>query len=146
MPYLRKLVLIAGLAAVAGGCAAPANSAKTTAPPARTPARRPAASDKRFVIASQLHGILHVVSVLSSHQADGYLAIQVNVQNLTDAAQRFNYRIEWFDKEGALLPLASQGSIPWMLLARETSSVVATAPTPMAEDFGIAFVPAVNGE
>ena len=103
-------------------------------------------SDKRYLIAPQLHGLLRVVGVRFRRLANGYLTIQVNLQNLTDAPQRFNYRIEWFDKDGALLPLASQAYVPWMLMAREVSSVVATAPTPMAEDFGIAFVPAPNPE
>jgi hypothetical protein len=147
MPDLKKLACMVGLAALAGGCATSAGTAKTPAPAApvaQVPSQRPDASDKRFVIASQLHGLLHVVSVRSWRLANGYLTIQVNLQNLTDAPQRFNYRIEWFDKDGALLPLASQAYVPWMLMARELSSIVVTAPTPMAEDFGIAFVPALK--
>jgi uncharacterized protein YcfL len=146
MPDLNKLACIVGLIALAGGCATPAGTANTPAPAAQTPPQRPDASEKRFVIAPQLRGLLYVVSVRSSRLANGYLTIQVNLQNLTDAPQRFNYRIEWFDKDGARLPLASQASISWMLMAREMSSVVATAPTLMAEDFGIAFVPALNQE
>jgi hypothetical protein len=113
-------------------------------PAAQAQPQRPDASEKRFVIAPQLHGLLHVVSVRSWRLANGFLTIQVNLQNPTDSPQRFAYSIEWFDKDGALLPLASQPATPWMLMAREMSSFAATAPTPMAEDFGIAFLPAAN--
>jgi len=150
---LKTLTLIAGWAAwaaLAGGCATPATTVKTTAPaaPAGRAAeashQRPVPSDKRFVIAPELHGLLDVVSVRSWRQADGFLRLQVNVQNLTDAPQQFNYRIEWFDHDGAPLPLISQAPVPWTLKGREMSPVVAASPTRRAEDFGIAFVPVVK--
>jgi uncharacterized protein YcfL len=145
--HLKILALIAALAALAAGCATPANTAKTSAPAAvaaPAPTQSPADSDRRFIIAPELNGLLHVLSVRSWRQADGFLSFQVNVQNLTDAPQQFNYRIEWFDKDGTPLPLVAQAPLPWTLMGREMSSVVMTAPTRLADDFGIAFVPVVN--
>jgi uncharacterized protein YcfL len=78
------------------------------------------------------------------HNPSGrFLNIQVNVQNLTDAPQQFSYRIEWFDSDGERLPVAG-GEFPWMLRPREVLPIAATAPTPAAADFGIAFLPAIK--
>jgi hypothetical protein len=152
---------------LAGGCAAPANttSTATTAapeqPPPQSPSapdkqssngatvgtgasitpQRPSAGDKRFVIAPELLGVLHVVRVLLDNPPGTYLKIEVTVENMSDARQQFSYRIDWFDKDGERLPLEAGDPIPWMLLPREVSSIAATAPTPMAADFGIAFIP-----
>jgi hypothetical protein len=145
--------LIAGWVVFAGGCAAPTNNTPAAAPataapgnkaPTAAPARppqRPAVSDKRFIIAPELLGILHVVSVSLANPPGSYLKIQVNVQNMTDAPQQFRYRIDWFDQDGGRLPVGADDFIPWMLLPREVSSIAVTAPAPMAADFGIAFVP-----
>jgi uncharacterized protein YcfL len=146
--------LAAGVAALAAGCAAPANTTttatQTPANPTTTPApqiqtspQRPSAADKRFIIAPELLSVLHVVRVLLDNHPGTYLKIEVTVQNMTDAPQKFSYRIDWFDKEGERLPLGAD-NIPWTLLPREVSSVAATAPAPTAADFGIAFVPTVK--
>ena len=79
--------------------------------------------------------------VLLDNPPGTYLKIEVTVQNISDAPQRFSYRIEWFDKEGERLQLGTDDAIPWMLMPHEVSSIAMTAPTPMAADFGIAFVP-----
>jgi uncharacterized protein YcfL len=87
-----------------------------------------------------LNDTLRVVKVLSSTGADNLLKIQVDVYNMTAAPKSFDYQLEWFDKDGQLLPLASGGPLSWMLLAHETSSIVATAPAETAKDFGVAFL------
>jgi uncharacterized protein YcfL len=70
-----------------------------------------------------------------------YLKIQVTLQNTSDSPQQFSYHLDWFDKDGKRLPMGAGDFIPWMLLPREISSIAATAPSPLAADFGIAFVP-----
>lgn len=99
----------------------------------------PAAKDTRIIVDTLLNDTLRVVKVLSSTGADNLLKIQVDVYNMTDAPKSFDYQVEWFDKDGRLLPLASGEPMPWMLLAHETSSIVATAPAETAKDFGVAF-------
>ncbi len=138
-----RLALLAGWVVLAGGCASPPGAPAPSAP-APPPPQRPADSDKRFVIAPELARVLHVVSVSMAGPPGSRLKIQVNLQNMTDARQRFRYRIEWFDGDGARLAPAGGGFIPWMLMPGEVSSIAATAPAPAAADFGIAFVPAVN--
>ncbi len=136
-------VLVAGWLVWAAGCAAPAKTAPAQAAPA--PAAQPqSASDKRFIIAPELEKVVHVVSVGLTHPPGGFLKIQVNVKNMTEVTQRFRYRIEWFDQDGAALPLAGGTFTSWMLMPHELSAVAVTAPTPAAADFGIAFVPEVK--
>jgi uncharacterized protein YcfL len=94
------------------------------------------------VIAPELDRILHVVEVASEIGRGGDLKIQIKVLNLTQQPQKFEYHIDWFDKDGALLPGISGINRRWMLLAGETSVIAATAPAPTAADFGIAFLPA----
>ena len=79
-----------------------------------------------------------------ANPSGAYLKIQVNVQNMTAAPQQFLYRIDWFDRDGGRLPLGADNFMPWMLLPGEVSSIAATAPVPIAVDFGIAFVPNVK--
>jgi uncharacterized protein YcfL len=137
------LVLLAGWVLWTGGCAGKASNSGPAAPAA--PSRPgPATADQRFVIAPELAGALHVVRVMLKKPPGGYLKIQVTVENMTTAPRQFSYRIEWFDAEGARLPVAGQEFIPWRLLSREVASIAVTAPTAAAADFGIAFVPAVH--
>ena len=143
---------MAGGVVLGGGCAAPSSSAPNPATPAPAapvipaqPAPQSQVSDEsRFIIVPALQKVLRIASVTLTNAPGALLKFQINVQNLTDAPQRFSYRIEWFDKDGAPLPMASGQFTPWMLMPREVSSIVATAPTPTAADFGIAFVPPSN--
>jgi uncharacterized protein YcfL len=70
---------------------------------------------------------------------EGYLKIQLNVQNLTGAPKHFRYRIDWYDQDGQGLPLAGATAMDWMLLSHETSFLAATSPTPAAKDFRVIF-------
>jgi uncharacterized protein YcfL len=139
-------VLAAGWLVWAGGCSGPSRGtvASPSPPTGRPPQNAAASEDKRFVIAPELEQILRVISVRLINPPGAYLKIQVNVQNITDKRQKFNYRIEWFDADGARMPVEAEEPSPWMLRPHEESSIVATAPTPAAADFGIAFVPADN--
>jgi len=147
-----RTALAAGWVVLAGGCAAPAipsRSAPST-PPARPllptppPPQSPAAADQRFIIAPELERVIRVVSVSLTNPPGAYLKIQVNLQNMTGTLQKFSYRLEWFDKDGARLPVDEGEFSPWTLAPHEESSIAATAPAPAAADFGIAFVPSVN--
>jgi hypothetical protein len=138
-----RTALIVGWVVWEGGCAAPPN---TSVPAAHTqpPPQRQPASEVRFIISPELLSVLHVVSVSLGNPPGAFLKIQVNVQNMTDALQRFSYRIDWFDKDGERLLLGSDNFVPWVLLPHEVSVIAATAPSPTAADFGIAFVPAAR--
>jgi uncharacterized protein YcfL len=147
MTILVQTVLLWSAISLAAGCAsnAPAPRAAPSAQPVE-PSRPVAhesdpANDTRVILDKSLDRALRVLGVKSSTGPDGLLKIQVIVRNISDATRSFTYRIEWFDVNGALLPMASDDSLPWMLLAGETSSFVATAPAVTAKDFGVAFLP-----
>jgi uncharacterized protein YcfL len=131
--------LMAGWMTWTDGCATPPGPAALAPPPPPAPSQ--SAADQRFVIASALEPVIHVVSVRLIHPRGDFLKIQVNVQNKTEAPQRFHYRIEWFDADGVQLQFVGGEFRPWALLPHETSSIAATAPTHAAADFEIEFVP-----
>ncbi len=150
---MRKLiqgVILWGAIAAAAGCAStlpaskPVQSPQPAAPAKAGPAQPVPSRDTRVIIAPALDRTLRVLHVMSSTGGDGLLKIQVDVQNITDSPRWFSYRIEWFDENGALLPVGPDKSPPWMLLAGETSSIVATAPAVTAKDFGVAFLGAAQ--
>jgi uncharacterized protein YcfL len=140
----------------ATGCASSVNTSNSfktsqpSPPPAPPPLQQPArpaappapapATDKRVVIDPSLAQALHAVKVQSSLGAEGYLKVQVDVENRSEAPLRFSYSMEWLDGNGAVLPLAGNGFLDWMLRAHETSSIGVTAPTPTAKDFRITFL------
>jgi uncharacterized protein YcfL len=140
-----RSAVMAGWVTWAGGCATPTGPAAPATPPLKTPpssaASSQSAADQRFVITSALEPVIHVVSVRLIHPRGDFLKIQVNVQNKTEAPQRFHYRIEWFDADGVQLQFVGGEFRPWVLLPHEMSSIAATAPTHAAADFEIEFVP-----
>ncbi len=132
-----RLLLILLLAA-AGGCVTSVETVKT---PRQQPAvQRQTVTDKRVVIASSLEHAIRVVGVKETTAPQGFLRIQVDVQNLTDTPKQFSYRIDWFDGNAQPLPMADSPSFPWMLLSHETSFLATTAPTPAAKDFRVTFL------
>lgn len=142
LPIIVALVWLTGCAHSVPGPVEPSRPT-TVSPPGFRPAVPPPVSaevnaDKRVVFSPSLQNALKVTDIRSTAGMQGYLKIQVNIQNTTGAPKKFSYRIEWFDSDGQPLPLASAAD-QWMLLAHETSVIAATAPTPAAKDFGIAF-------
>jgi uncharacterized protein YcfL len=129
------------LLAAAGGCVTRVETAEPPHPEAPQPtAQRQTVTDKRVVIDPALDHVIHIVGIKSTTGPEGYLKIQLDVQNLTDSPKQFNYRIVWFDRDGLDLPLAASALLPWMLLSHETSLLAATAPTPAAKDFRVTFL------
>lgn len=115
-------------------------SALSAPPPVATPPAPQAEEDKRAVIAPSLAAALHMVRIQAAKGAEGFLKIQVDVENRSDAPQSFRYAIEWLNANGDVLPLAGNGFLDWMLRAHETSTIAVTAPTAAAKDFRIVFI------
>ena len=140
---MRAILIV--LLVVSGGCVTriertepprPVNPAGSTPPPVTQ--AQPGA-DKRVVIDSSLTKFIKIVRITSKMSPEGYLKIQLNVQNLTGAPKHFRYRIDWYDQDGQGLPLAGATAMDWMLLSHETSFLAATSPTPAAKDFRVIF-------
>jgi uncharacterized protein YcfL len=127
------LALLLGLLAMAG-CQ---TTVKTPAP-AESAAHRGAAVDKRVVIGADLSNAVRVLNVRANKGFDGYLKIQIDVQNLADSPKSFVYKIEWLDQNDMPINLSAP-PVRWSLRAKETSSLFAAAPTPLAKSFHIIF-------
>jgi uncharacterized protein YcfL len=129
------------LLAAAAGCVTRVETAAPPHPAAAQPAPRPQpVTDKRVAIDPVLANVIQVVGIKSTIGTEGYLRIQMNVQNLAGSPKQFSYRINWFDGEGQELPMANSAPLTWMLLSHETSLLAATAPTPAARDFRVFFL------
>jgi uncharacterized protein YcfL len=134
MPFVILLL-------AAAGCVTRVETVKLPQPGASQPAAQPqTVTDKRVVIDPALDKAIRIVGIKSTTGPEGYLKIQLNVQNLTGSPRRFSYRIDWFDRDGQELPMAASALLPWMLLSHETSFLAATAPTPAAKDFRVTFL------
>jgi uncharacterized protein YcfL len=96
--------------------------------------------DKRVVIDPDLSQVIRIVGINATSGPEGFLKIQLDVQNLTGTPRKFSYRIDWFDRDGQALPMASSALMSWMLLSHETSFLATTAPTPSARDFRVTFL------
>ena len=94
-------------------------------------------TDKRVIIDRSLNHIVRLVKITSTTSRDGYLKIQLNIQNMTDNFQKFSYRIDWLDDQG--LPMAETDPMEWTLLRGKTSFLAATSPTPAAKSFRVMF-------
>lgn len=123
-----------------GGCVTERQQAPVSkAHPAGPLLPRKTVVDPRVVVEPGLREVIRIVGLRTSESPEGFLRIQVDVENRTGSPQHFGYRIDWFDQQGQPLPLAST-STPWMLLAHETSFMATTSPTPAARDFRVTFI------
>lgn len=104
------------------------------------PAPTAPVSDKRITIDPALEKVIRIVRINTSLSPEGYLKLQLNVHNLTDAPVHFGYRVDWVDQEGQILPMFGVGELKWDLLAGETSFLAMTAPTVDVKDFRVTFL------
>ncbi len=100
-----------------------------------------AAADKRIVIAPGLASALHILNVHSDNGTRGSLRIQIDVQNVAATRKAFSYTIEWLDQNERSIDYLPAVAVPWSLGAKETSSLLDAAPTPLAKSFRVIFSP-----
>lgn len=130
-------VLLAGVT----GC----NSTKVNSvEPAVKSAPRQMISDERVLSDQTLNNRVRIVGLNVAEGAEGFLKIQVEVENHTRRAQSFTYRVEWFDETGMIIESPIRVAQPRTIEARELMSITATAPTPRAKDFRIKFLEPKN--
>jgi uncharacterized protein YcfL len=133
---MKSALLLLALLVVTG-CASPAPH---PAEPAQAGAKLP---DKRVTVDPALRGILRVIQVRDMPATQGYLKIQVDVQNLSSAAKTIIYQVDWLDKDGDSLGIAMDEP-PCTLFPNETLPLAVTAPAPTARDFRLTFRPRSN--
>lgn len=130
------------LAFVAGaGCK---STQVNTLEPAQPAAQREMISDQRVLKDQSLNKAVNIVGVNSAIGAEGFLKIQVEVENRSRSLKSFTYTVEWFDENGMLIELPAANARPRSLEGGEIAAITATAPTPRARDFRIKFLEPVT--
>ena len=122
---------------VATGCK---STSVNTVAPASQAGQTQMISDQRVLTDQTLNNIVRIVGVNTATGAEGFLKIQVQMENRTRKARSFTYSVEWFDENGMIIDLPTGVARPRTIEAREVLVVTATAPTPRAKDFRIKFL------
>jgi len=111
-----------------------------TVEPASPTGQRAMISDRRLLTDQSLNKRVRIVGLNTATGAEGFLKVQVEVQNVTSRMQRFTYQVEWFDQDGMLIQLPAATSIPRSIEGGESLMLTATAPTGRAKDFRFKFL------
>lgn len=119
------------------GCRA---TSVNTVEPASPSGQRQMISDQRVLTDQTLNNIVRIIGVNTATGDEGFLKVQVQVENRTRKARSFTYRIEWFDENGMLIESPVRVARPRTIEAREVMSITAIAPTPRAKDFRMKFL------
>jgi uncharacterized protein YcfL len=129
-PTLAVLVAIA-----ATGC----QSVNTVQPADRVNPPR-IISDERVITDPSLERRVAVVEVHEAESEGGHLRVQVRVQNTTRRYRTFNYRFEWFDKDGFLIETPASGYRSRHIEGGESLMLVGVAPTATSKDFKLKLI------
>lgn len=126
-----RVVLLAALALLAGGCASSVNTVSRAEPQA-TPNY---VSDQRVITDTTLGRKLGIVSVNDAKVSGNMLKVQVTLENKSSKPQAFTYKFDWIADDGMELSSPTGGWKQIQLEGREVRAVSATATNPRAVDF-----------
>ena len=76
---------------------------------------------------------------LDARTVDGIAQAQITVLNNTKKSQRFEYWVQWFDKDGFAISSAVQSWQPVLIYGRMEKTLLATAPSEDAVRYRVAF-------
>lgn len=138
---MNKLFFFLLALPVVAGCASGVKTPEPVRAPAIPSAMAQDVTDKRVIIDPSLGGAVRVVAVDTSAGPQGYLRVELRLQNQAPSPTAFTYQFEWKDQNGVTIDLSSP-TIPMTLQARETAPLVAMGPTPLTKDFQVFFYPA----
>jgi uncharacterized protein YcfL len=99
-------------------------------------------ADTRAVTDASLNRKVNIVGVNTSMTPDGFLKVQVELQNRTRSLQQFLYHFEWFDANGMQVNNVLSASIPDQIEGQEDKFISCIAPTPNCKDFRVKFIEA----
>lgn len=137
MTNLYLTALCAAAVLVVAGCR---STSVNTLEPASKSGQPQMISDERVLTDQSLNDSVRFIGVNTVTGAEGFLKIQVQMENVTRKARSFTYRVEWFDENGMIVDLPTASARPRTIEAREVLVITATAPTPRAKDFRIKFL------
>ena len=139
MKTIHFSLMAVGAAALVGLTGCRSTSVNTVEPASQT-GQKQMISDQRVLTDQTLNNIVRIVGVNTATGAEGFLKIQVQMENRTRRARSFTYQVEWYDENGMILNSPSRVAQPRTIEAREVATITATAPTPRAKDFRIRFL------
>lgn len=134
---LSFLALGAATLLLAPGCR---STAVNTVEPVSQTGQTQMISDKRVLTDQTLNNVVRIIGLNTATGDEGFLKIQVQVENRTGRASAFTYQVEWFDENGMIIDSPIRVARPRTIEAREVLAITATAPTPRAKDFRIKFL------
>ena len=120
------------------GCAS--TTTVNTVEPAEPAAQRAMISDRRVLTDQSLNRSVRIVGLNTATGEEGFLKLQVEVQNVTSKMRSFTYQVEWFDESGMIIQRPSDTALRRSIEGGESLMLTATAPTPRAKDFRIKFL------
>jgi len=135
-PFLNLATLAAVIVLVAGCKSTSVNSVEPASPSGQTQM----ISDQRVLTDQTLNNIVRIIGVNTATGVEGFLKVQVQVENRTRKARSFTYQVEWFDENGMIIDSPTRVAMPRTIEAREVMAITATAPTPRAKDFRMKFL------
>ena len=91
--------------------------------------------DRRVTVAEDLGTKVYITDIRCAKGASDYATFQANVVNNTERDVRMEYRVDWLDATGSVMPSVVSTWQPMSAVAREVVPLQATAPSPDAVDF-----------
>ena len=81
-----------------------------------------------------------ILGVTETQTPEGFVKIQVELENMTPSTKHIEYAFEWFDAQGNLVPSASGGFRVRELLGREVIYISAISPRADIKDFRVKMI------
>lgn len=132
---MKMQIWSAGLAGalLLAGCATTVNTVEN----ADKAGRRTMITDKRVVTDYSLHKKCTIVGLNTTTADNGFLRVQLEVQNNRDSSYSFFHNIQWFDEAGMRVSTASQNWTEQQIMGRQSLFLIYTAPSVRARDFRV---------
>lgn len=118
----------------------PACESVNSTEPAHAVGQKEMIADKRITTDPSLGRRVKIVGVNTSESPEGYLKVQVELQNTTRSLQHVNYRFEWFNLQGMEVTANASAFIPKQLEGGESIYISAMAPSTVAKDFRLKLI------
>ena len=136
--YPRYCLTLAGLA---GLLVLSACTTVNTVERATPEGQRQMVTDKRVLTDASLSRGVRIVGV--NEMPGEFLKVQIELENTTRSAKRFNYRFEWFDANGMQLNTPTSTYISRQIEGKESLFISAMAPTATAKDFRVKLIESI---
>lgn len=137
----KSIALLLLVSLTGAGCR---STRVNTVEPSESAAQREVVEDRRIIKDRSLSKAVRVIGLNVAAGQEGFLKIQVEVENTSRSLKSFTCSVEWFDENGIFIDLPTANARPRSIEGGEILSITATAPTPRAKDFRIKFLEPVT--